>query len=414
MKKDDNHNASAGRYGGSPSLLLAAPPSYSRPKVVQRNVVWRPNQQTQELNEIARKIDQAVQSAATHVLNNPTDSQVLSVDGYTRRWGAAYNVFRTENDEDFLPATFGYAVESVACKMYFTPVRAAANELGLKVVLQATRGGSRPDIVLKDKSGKDVAWFDITSDRSVTHIDRKNSTKWLTLTDVAEITYPAFDKTKLALRSSSSSEQTHALAGAAELLVLKQKRAEKMKWLADNLPAADLTIGDTRERCKNTEKQVSALFGLTKKLAPTTTKSLLELGGKKPSDYGYTGSHKNGRNREAALELLISDDDLTISDDDISQYNDHVVSLWSELIAPTFDPDELPLFDTGLALMTNKPQAEQTVPALPLRLPTQTSPTGLPLFDASSSSTSSSSFESPPLRDEDTPEANAFVASFLS
>jgi hypothetical protein len=279
-------------------------------------------------------------------------------------------LYRTQDDADFLPATFGYAVESVACKMYFAPVIEAASALGLKVVLQATRGGSRPDIVLKDGYGKDVAWFDITSAGSVTHIDRKNSTKWLTLPDVAEITYPALDKAKLGLGSSSSSEQTQALIGAAELQVLKQKRADKMKWLATYLPVAAFGIGNTKKRRENTEKEVGTLFGLTKKLAPATTKSLLELGGKNLNDYGYSGDNAKGRNREAALELLISDDDLTIGDGDIPRFNTHLMSLWGGLTPPTFGPGESPLFPE-LGLDPELMQTEQTIPALPLRFPSQ-------------------------------------------
>jgi hypothetical protein len=63
--------------------------------------------------------------------------------------------------------------------------------------LQASRGMTRPDFVVHDDNGTEVGWFDITSEGSLGHIDKKTGSGWTNKPYVAEITYKPLDVSDL-------------------------------------------------------------------------------------------------------------------------------------------------------------------------------------------------------------------------
>jgi hypothetical protein len=90
----------------------------------------------------------------------------------------------TFEDGAAVPRQAGYWIES-----YATKVVDPAPGGGLTRLRQATRGRSRPDVVLQ-KGNVDLAWLDITSDKSEGHIFDKDSDGWNSTPYVTEVTYP--------------------------------------------------------------------------------------------------------------------------------------------------------------------------------------------------------------------------------
>ena len=112
-----------------------------------------------------------------------------SSDNYLKDW---YHKAKSYFDDpvetpSLIHAKFGYAVETFVNKSLKNK-----SLHGFEVELQKSKGGTRPDIVL-NKDGKEVAWIDITSEDSIGHIKRKQSSSWKTKPFVAEVTYKALD-----------------------------------------------------------------------------------------------------------------------------------------------------------------------------------------------------------------------------
>ncbi|MFI2318368.1 hypothetical protein [Streptomyces sp. CB00072] len=93
---------------------------------------------------------------------------------------------------DLVPAMAGYAIESLATKVFLTERKSwtgPASGLTFSVAMQVTHGNTRPDVVLQ-LNGSDVAWYDITSENRLEHVFKKDGSGWKTKPYVAEITYP--------------------------------------------------------------------------------------------------------------------------------------------------------------------------------------------------------------------------------
>ncbi|MYU48182.1 hypothetical protein GTV15_17095 [Streptomyces sp. SID7803] len=85
-----------------------------------------------------------------------------------------------------------YAIESLATKVFLTDRKSwtgPASGLNFSVAMQVTHGNTRPDVVLQ-LDGREVAWYDITSAKSLGHIFEKDGSGWRTKPYVAEIAYP--------------------------------------------------------------------------------------------------------------------------------------------------------------------------------------------------------------------------------
>ncbi|MGG1516340.1 hypothetical protein ABE504_13050 [Paenibacillus oryzisoli] len=158
-------------------------------QMLQRKVVpYQVDENHQALsavNEFADALDEAVQNAWRLVVSRPLKDEEI-VDGYTQRWADQWKLLDMST-VNLVPAMAGYAIESIATKLFMPPVYG-----DLMIELQATRGNTRPDIVLT-YMGHDIAWFDITADNSQGHIQDKNGAGWQNKPFVAEICYPSVD-----------------------------------------------------------------------------------------------------------------------------------------------------------------------------------------------------------------------------
>ena len=177
--------------------LAAAQPSHA----IQRRVAWKANNHPDNtLDGFANTLNGLVLDAATSAFDDATT--LPDVDGYTRLWGDTANIIagvdpNTLEGDDlqeyrsarrFSNARYGYAVESLACSNHDALQTALPD--GYTYQLQAGRGMTRPDIVVRDDDDDEVAWFDITSENSINHIDRKTHSGWRNKPYVAEILYP--------------------------------------------------------------------------------------------------------------------------------------------------------------------------------------------------------------------------------
>lgn len=176
---------------------------------VQRQPAWKPgNHPDNLLDDFVDELDNLVQRGAQIALQDP--SALPGTDGYTALWKDTVDILVGLRDNDpqvdanapasriarrLQNARYGYAVEAYASG-HINELSATLPN-GYTYALQAGRGATRPDIVVKNAAGADVAWFDITSANSMGHIDLKTGAGWQTKPYVAEITYPPLDVTGL-------------------------------------------------------------------------------------------------------------------------------------------------------------------------------------------------------------------------
>lgn len=177
--------------------------------VAQRQPQWKQNNhQDNLLDNFVAALDNLVQEGARNALQTPT--ALPGTDGYTQLWKDTADILVGLRDGDrqidpnarasqiaqrLQNARYGYAVEAYASGHVDQLTQHLPN--GYTYALQAGRGATRPDIIVKNAAGQDVAWFDITSDNNLGHIDLKTGAGWNNKPYVAEITYPAFDVTAL-------------------------------------------------------------------------------------------------------------------------------------------------------------------------------------------------------------------------
>ncbi|MEO1051222.1 MAG: hypothetical protein AAFX87_11375 [Bacteroidota bacterium] len=146
-------------------------------------------------------LDGLVRDAAREALN-PSD--LPDLDGYVALWKDTAIILKAIEDgeidqedsdevaeanaaKSFAAARYGYAIESLACSK--AGALTAALPVGCSYQLQASRGMTRPDIVVRHVTDGEIAWLDITSSGSKGHIDRKTGSGWQTKKYVAEILY---------------------------------------------------------------------------------------------------------------------------------------------------------------------------------------------------------------------------------
>lgn len=139
----------------------------------------------------AVEIDALVQDARRAACNwNTLPSNTTP---HTARWvqlisAHLRNTINMSKSPKLLPAAFGYVIEDIVSNR----IRGQVIQ-GLTVHLQVSMGHSRPDIVLRNASGKDVAWLDITASGSDAHIKGKDHSGWKTRPYIAEIQYQSLD-----------------------------------------------------------------------------------------------------------------------------------------------------------------------------------------------------------------------------
>jgi hypothetical protein len=254
-------------------------------------------------------VDSAVTTAHETLIANPLNPALATVNGYTRRWLDVCRIFLTDRSQaEFLHTTFGYAIESLAC-MQLTD----APPPGVELVLQATRGATRPDIVVKE-NGADIAWLDITSNASYGHIFKKQGGGWRRVPYVSEVFYPALDPNSLGVGGGGVKQEGELLAALARNAVLEKKVKARRGLLVGAFPAP--RGGNAMAvRSKNVQTDVPLLLGAIapningEHVSPRAVKSVIVdvLGDPALANYGFKGAKKQGRDRETARQLLYGD-----------------------------------------------------------------------------------------------------------
>ncbi|MGK7928616.1 MAG: DUF4157 domain-containing protein, partial [Spirulina sp.] len=146
------------------------------------------NKYKKNFNDYLNALNDAVQKAYFFVIHYPHLGSYAALDGHTEHWVEAWNSFVAgkEKGQGLLKAAFGYAVETLATVIYLSDPPG-----GLSSELQGIRGGTRPDVVLKDGE-TDVGWLDITASESEGHVWKKAGWKTKDL-HKGEVSYPSLN-----------------------------------------------------------------------------------------------------------------------------------------------------------------------------------------------------------------------------
>jgi hypothetical protein len=188
----------------------------------------------------------------------------------------------------FAPARYGYAVESYANSQLGT--LQAALPGGYTFQIQGGRGMTRPDFIVFDNLGHEVGWFDVTSDGSIGHIDKKTGTGWNGKPYVAEITYPALNTDNLAMSGSSIGQRVKARNSAKRIREAWASHVEsyRQKFLASYEHYKNIS-GDSETKANKMSwaKDALSLRFYQHVVKGTLAKSLLRALSEKPSDYGF-------------------------------------------------------------------------------------------------------------------------------
>jgi hypothetical protein len=268
--------------------------------LVQRTAEWKPhNHPDAYMDGFVAALNTLVQAAATTALD---PDGLPDTDGYITLWKdtalvlraiAADQIDTDDSDEvaeanaakAFGPARYGYAVESLACGDATT--LDAALPANCSYQLQASRGMTRPDIVVRHTTRGEIAWLDITSAASKGHIDLKTGSGWTAKPYVAEITYPVLDPTAIGTGSLGIGERVarrNAIRRRVrvwENLVSSTYRVFRREWEARDGDEQNKAGKQTAAR-----ESAAAVLGLAD-LPPQATKSLIRVWNDTVGKYGF-------------------------------------------------------------------------------------------------------------------------------
>lgn len=250
------------------------------------------------VGNFTKTLDENVQKAWAIVISRPLTDIEAKIDGYTSRWSEEWSNYADgdESNAGMVPAMVGYAVESISTKLLNNP--SPGREL--KPILQATRGQTRPDIVLR-RGGTDVAWLDITADSSKGHILNKEGGGWSTKPYVAELLYPSVTAKSISenharfKKSPWDLENTGAL-GENYLRSRANFLAQKDIWIAktkEALSNARILDKSHSSRKAATTDALNQLLGVTD-LQPRMVGSILNMAGLSPVSYGFRKKSSTG------------------------------------------------------------------------------------------------------------------------
>lgn len=174
-----------------------------------------------DVNIYAAQVANVVDNAARQLyyINHFFNSTTVKF----KQWYDAASLFlRTRRASNFMPAIYGYAVEeyvnlSIASGIPSVPA-------GYRVRLQVTHGSTRPDIVILNGSGREIAWLDITNQSSKGHIFNKGGNWHNGRSFIAELLYPDFDISKI-------NTGTSIAASAAAGIIVSQAAAHERKLM---------------------------------------------------------------------------------------------------------------------------------------------------------------------------------------
>lgn len=253
------------------------------------------------LDGIAEALDKMVGDAYKLVRDDPANPAYKMIDGYCRRWTTSYLQYVADKKvTKFLHARFGYIIESLASQEAKKSLKLPK---GWDLELQGARGGTRPDMIVHDDHGQEVAWFDITASNSKGHIRKKNSTGWSKKPYVAEITYPSLKVEDFYKESPDEKKRAAAAALSDEMELWRKAKAKHYATVKAMLPEP-MGTNDTAKR-RNIELVLGGAFGKAgKKVTPTLAKGLLREVGCITTTYGYKGKHSRSPHTTLAREYL--------------------------------------------------------------------------------------------------------------
>jgi hypothetical protein len=251
------------------------------------------------LDQLETNVDKAWAIVTSRKLN-PEES----VDGHTNRWMEVSDDMDT--NKGLIPANAGYAIESLSTKLF--PL---TNPATLHSELQATRGDTRPDVILEDSFGQDVSWIDITAKDSTGHINNKAGSGWSTKPHVFEVVYPSITCTAIKSRHIEfqkkpwNLEDTSALAenyykARATFLAQKEIWVEKANEVLNSITALSYKA-EREETIKGFKKLLKI-----EKLSPIDTAAIIYMCGKNPMSYGFSMPNPNGTGRVRLWNTTIS------------------------------------------------------------------------------------------------------------
>ena len=220
---------------------------------------------------------------------------VQGTSGYLDHWQALAQEYLDDNSSipPFLYTAYGYAVETLT-NLNLSSINSSLPN-GWSVQTQATRGMTRPDIVVFDDNSNEVAWFDITSENSVGHIKNKASGGWSSKDYVYEISYPALDLSGI----SFSGSMFEGIKVRNNLKALKKKRGLAINKLQEDL--IDMKLNEDTSTKVNTRALFNQKYGYV--FPHNTIKSLIEMAKLAFDDFGYD-KNEHGRDIAGARELL--------------------------------------------------------------------------------------------------------------
>jgi hypothetical protein len=165
----------------------------STAETIQREVYTHHKKPTAKVNiekiKNAKKIAKNISDTVDRVRPLAVDwRQFSNESGYLKNWYKNANQqyqLGGNGDVNFLHASFGYAVETLACEQLSNV------EFGLNIGLQVASGHTRPDVEIKDDADNIVSWMDITTDAEKNHTNKKTGSGWKTHPYVCEILYPS-------------------------------------------------------------------------------------------------------------------------------------------------------------------------------------------------------------------------------
>ena len=279
-------------------------------KVAQRTIEWKDDNHPDDvLDAFADALNTVVQTGADTALTE-VDS-LTGDDGYTLLWKDTALLLIAKRDDDlaegdvgeanvatrFSYARYGYAVESYANDQRET--LQAALPAGYTFAIQAGRGMTRPDFIVFDDTEDEVGWFDITSEGSLGHIDRKTGAGWRARTYVAEITYPALESDNLSMGNAGIGVRVRARNAA------RRRRENWAAFIDDKKTQFGLRYnlfthsGDPKSVKRDNAKTALHFTFPNHNITDGVAKSLLRAFGLLPVQYGFPaagGSKADGEN----------------------------------------------------------------------------------------------------------------------
>lgn len=247
----------------------------------------------------AKALDKAVQKAWAAVQSTPLLGKLADYDGHTQLWAEKMADFaKTGSDPGGLHTSFGYVIESLATG----PLKPDPPS-GYHVLLQGSRGGTRPDVILRH-GFSDAAWLDITASNSQGHIFNKEG-GWQQVSNFAEITYPSVDisemvKMKNKVGTTAGDELDLGVdpnkilqekIAAQKALLEKQQKWQRMgsKWLepVKKMKGRSMFSNFDEMKAELTKKLLAKALEIEDGLDNRTAASIISAMKLLPTTYGF-------------------------------------------------------------------------------------------------------------------------------